>query len=250
LCLLNRIDQDANSFITTPPAIELENHKFPYISAVPKYGVANEEIQFQIMRRHPPLSDHRFLYIAETTPDRETILLKFTRRYSIELHEFCASRHHAPRIVGFQSLPGDWLVIAMQYLSSYVSPSQGDQTIIDCFCEKWIIDLQDLTQAFHKSNLVHGDLREPNILCNEEQLVLLDFHWGGKAGEVYYPDALLNSELTDGRTRTDLMITQDDDNRVLQNTINQLQLRKKRRKIGKGLMFTFTIDLLCNCIIC
>jgi|SRR5712671_6857189 len=222
------------------PRLSFENYRFPYISAVPKYGVANEEIQFQIIDRHSSQSDHHLIYIAETTPDRETILL----------HEFCASRQHAPRIVGFRSLPGGWLVIAMPYLSSYVSPSQGDPTILDCFCEKWIIDLQDLTQAFHKSNLVHGDLREPNILCNEEQLVLLDFHWGGKAGEVYYPDALLNSELTDGRTRTDLMITQDDDNRVLQNTINQLQLRKKRRKIGKGLMFTFTIDLLCNCIIC
>jgi len=41
LCLLNRIDQDANSLITAPPAMEFENYRFPYISAVPKYGVAN-----------------------------------------------------------------------------------------------------------------------------------------------------------------------------------------------------------------
>jgi len=119
----------------------------------------------------------------------------------------------------------------MPYLSSYVSPSQGDPTILDRFCDKWINDLQKLVEAFHNNNLVHGDLREPNILCNEEKLVLLDFDWGGKVGEVYYPDASLCSELTDGRTRTDLMITQDDDNRVLQNTINRLKLKKQQKQV-------------------
>ena len=180
LRLLNRIDQDANSLVTAPPAIELENYRFPYISAVPKYGVANEEIQFQIIEHHHSQSDHCLIYVAETTPDRETILLKFTRRYSIELHEFCALRQHAPRIVGFRSLPGGWLVIAMQYLSSYVSPSQGDPTILDRFCEKWINDLQNLTQAFHKSNLVHGDLREPNVLCNWCYSILIGVEKSGR----------------------------------------------------------------------
>src|SRR5712672_331390 len=198
-----------------------------YISALPKYGVAKEEIQFQIIRRHLPQSDHSILYVAETTPNREIILLKFTRHYSIELHEFCASRQRAPRIIGFQSLPGDCLVIAMEYLSLYVSPSQAHSTILDRFCDKWINDLQKLTQEFHKSNLVHGDLRESNILCDGKDLVVLDFDWGGKVGEVYYPNAPLCSELTDGRTRTDLMITQDDDNRVLQYTINKLKINKK-----------------------
>ena len=61
--------------------------------------------------------------------------------------------------------------------------------------------------------------------------MLLDFDWGGKVGEVYYPDAPLSSELTDGRTRTDLMITQDDDNRVLQNTINRLKLKKQQKQV-------------------
>jgi len=221
LRLLTCIDQDSHRFINAPRTIE--NHKFPYISAVPKYRAAKEEIQFQIIQRHPSQSDHRFLYLAETIPAKETILLKFTRRYSLELHHFCAEAGHAPLIIGFRSLPGDWFVIAMEYLPSAVSPHQVIPETFDRFCDRWIDDLQRLTEKFHQKNLVHGDLREPNILCNEAKVMLIDFDWGGKVGEAHYPDLLLCSELTDGRTRIDLMIGQDDDIRVLQNTINELK---------------------------
>lgn len=56
--------------------------------------------------------------------------------------------------------------------------------------------LEDGLQKLHDNNLVHGDLRRPNILADKEGCVrLIDFEWSGKAGLVLYP-ALLNPEIT------------------------------------------------------
>ncbi|EGO20156.1 hypothetical protein SERLADRAFT_417942 [Serpula lacrymans var. lacrymans S7.9] len=46
--------------------------------------------------------------------------------------------------------------------------------------------------------------------------------FGGNTGEVSYPTDVLNPELTEGRNATDLRITKDDDNRVLQITLDKL----------------------------
>lgn len=44
--------------------------------------------------------------------------------------------------------------------------------------------------------------------------MLIDFEWGGRVGEAYYPSARLCSELTEGRDSTDPKITKNDDKRV------------------------------------
>ncbi|KAH9953119.1 hypothetical protein BC827DRAFT_173575 [Russula dissimulans] len=75
-------------------------------------------------------------------------------------------------------------------------------------CERWIIDdLDQLVRSFHNASFVHGDLREPNILCNGETVMLIDFDWGGKEGEAYYLTAKLSPELMDGHDSTSRKIT-------------------------------------------
>jgi RIO1 family len=219
LVLLGRIDEDVTRFISTPPPPTIDR-KLPYISALPKYGASNEIVQFRILKLHPDTQDHRLLYVAETS-DKKRIIVKFTRRYSIELHVFCAGRRHAPGILGFEKLPGGWFVIAMDYILPSVHPSQSPN--LTRLCDKWIDDLQKLMQSFHDHGLVHGDLREPNILCDREKVVLIDFDWGGNVGEVSYPTARLCPELMDGRHGTDPKITKVDDRRVLENTLKGLK---------------------------
>jgi len=77
-------------------------------------------------------------------------------------------------------------------------------------------------KKFHDQGLCHGDLRSPNIACEGQSVMLLDFDWGGKEGEACYPTWRLNDELLAGRVSEDLKITKDDDLRVLTNTLNQL----------------------------
>ncbi|KAI5995801.1 hypothetical protein F5J12DRAFT_855031 [Pisolithus orientalis] len=100
------------------------------------------------------------LYVAETTEGQQ-ILVKFTRRYSYELHKFCADRKHAPALLGFQRLPGGYFGIAMEYLKT------ATPILLFRHVEKhsqWAKELWELVNSFHAENLVHGDLRCPNIV--------------------------------------------------------------------------------------
>lgn len=53
--------------------------------------------------------------------------------------------------------------------------------------------------------------------------MLIDFDWGGKAGEVLFPTSRLNPELYCGRSRADLKLTKEDDKRVLGATFAKYQ---------------------------
>lgn len=221
LDLLRCIDGDAQQFKEAHPTFPHEDRKFPYISELPRFPATseNKKVQFRILKRHPDIQDYRHLYIAKTS-DEKDIIVKFTRRYSIELHAFCAESGHAPGLLGFGTIPGGWFGIAMDYISTAVNPSHSH--LLNDLRTKWTEDLQQLVKSFHNKNLVHGDLRVPNMICKEEQIMLVDFDWGGRVGEASYPTANLNPELTIGRGNTDRGITMDDDNRILTNTLNNL----------------------------
>ncbi|KAI9507750.1 hypothetical protein F5148DRAFT_75512 [Russula earlei] len=221
LALLRQIDEDAARFIRDPPTIGHADRKFPYVSALPRYGTPGK-FQFRILRRHPDTQDDRLLYIAETSG--KEIIVKFTPRYSIELHSFCAERGHAPRLLGHRQLPGGMFVVAMEYISKSVHPSQSPN--LTRLCDKWMGDLRTLVEAFHDHGLVHGDLREPSILCDGENVILMDFDFGGKVGEVYFATAQICDELLDGRDENaDPWVTKDDDKRVLEFTLNTLKTK-------------------------
>ena len=225
LALLRRLDQDAKEFTRIPPSLKIkyEDRRFPYVSALPKYE-APGEIRFRILQPHPDKQDYRLLYLARTLDEKEQlIMVKITRRYSIELHAFCAARGQAPGIVGFKQIPGGWFVVAMDCISPPMPPSHSPE--LQGLFDAWKGELQELVQPFHDAGFVHGDLREPNILCDGDKLKQIDYDWGGVVGEARYPHARLCSELTDGRVGTDSRITKDDDKRVLQNTLDGLRAR-------------------------
>jgi serine/threonine protein kinase len=219
--LLECIDQDARHMMTTPSLIELTDPKLPYVSKLEKHNALGQ-IEFQILSPHPSARDHRLLYIAETSGGRR-IIVKFMRTYSIELHSFCVQHGHAPAILGFQQLPGGWLAVAMEYLVDSVHPSESPD--LHALCATWVHQLEGLMLSFHSNGFVHGDLREPNILCSGKTVMLIDFDWGGKVGDACYPPACLAPELTEGRTGIDQFISKDDDRRVLGNTIEELKIK-------------------------
>ncbi|KAG6850081.1 hypothetical protein H0H93_001214 [Arthromyces matolae] len=220
-----RILQDMERhLLQLPPKIPDGAHRFPAISALHKFqGSSNEYVEFQIQMRYPDIEGRRWLYIATTSdPAFPKILIKFTRQYSLELHEFCASRDMAPRILGFQQLPGEWQAIAMQYISTGVPITLSTQ--LESCRERWTSELTNLVKCFHDQELVHGDLRDANIICDEKgRLYIVDYDWGGKEGHAFYPTPNLNRELLDGRMGGDLKISKHDDERILQRTLEKLK---------------------------
>ncbi|KIM72228.1 hypothetical protein PILCRDRAFT_99398 [Piloderma croceum F 1598] len=162
------------------------NHTFPY-SAFTVASVLQAHILQDTTRllNNPPavIPAPACHFPAMPGADKQLILIKFVRRYSIELHEICAKSGHAPPILTFEQLPGGWFAGIMG--------------------------------SFHEKDLVHSDLWDANIICKNDSVMLIDFNWGGKEGEVSYPTSNLNAELLQGRVSGDLRIMKEDDRRVV-----------------------------------
>ncbi|KAH9083830.1 hypothetical protein EDB83DRAFT_2212602 [Lactarius deliciosus] len=213
------------------PVAEIPNHarRYPAISRIKasKYATSSNPggyLTFEIRGLHDDrVRDRvrdRLLYQAKRPGVNEPILIKFTQQYSIELHDFCAKAGHAPSILGYERLPGGWFAVAMEYV--WPGPSIMKSNLLTSNRTHWAIQLRRLVHDFHANDFVHGDLRDANIICNGNSVMLVDFDWGGKVGEASFPTLNLHAELLDGRTSDDMIITKDDDMRVLGKTITKL----------------------------
>lgn len=217
--------QDAEKLLNnlTDAPIPTSWRCFPAVSRLAKYPPSpNKYLAFKIGDFFPNRQD-RLLYGAVTPggdnqPD--LILIKFARQYCIELHDLCAKLGHAPRIFGYERLPGGWYAVAMEFIEDSVSITSSG--LLPLHRDRWKKELQRLVDNFHAKGFVHGDLRDANILCKGDRMTLIDFDWGGKDGEVVYPTIYLNKELEEGRTSSDLRIRQEDDKRVLMKTLAKL----------------------------
>ncbi|KAF9442762.1 hypothetical protein P691DRAFT_798029 [Macrolepiota fuliginosa MF-IS2] len=122
---------------------------------------------------------------------RKPVCIKFVRRYGDDVHRWCAGKGIAPDLLGFEKLPGGWYLVVMEPLEKpwelfwdlnlYVGfPPSGE-------LEK---QLRAALVEMHQNNMVHGDIRDMNImvdLAGSPQFRILDFDWAGKVEEVKYP---------------------------------------------------------------
>jgi hypothetical protein len=236
-CLLrHHIHRDAEEFKSTHKRESLPiQPNLPYITEVATYspsgGASTSTICFQIHAeafqgrdtRYP----NRFLYAATLdnldNSNKSEVIVKFTRRYFPELHSFCASQGHAPQLLGYDTIPGGWLVVVMERI-------EQQDTNLQCYAHEhlqtWSNDLLSLVSEFHNKGWVHGDLRDANLIVGSEnprQVMLVDFDWGGRDGQVYYPTALVHEEL-EKPGGGDLCITKEHDDYVLGHTLNKLAM--------------------------
>lgn len=144
------------------------------------------------------------------------ICIKFTRRYSMSAHEFCAKKGWAPELLGYEELPGGWRMIVMEDMVEHQllnRSSAEDQ-------EELHAKLRQILTELHAAGMVHGDFRDSNILTKRVQtgvdVKLVDFDWAGVVGEARYP---ANVNHTDIRrpvdARDEAMITAEHDMAML-----------------------------------
>ena len=216
-----------------PPVMTTETRCFPSVAEIDIEAGAfpnsqSKKIRFVLESRHDDV-EHRHLYRAHLVPPispDKAVYVKFSQRYSVTLHRFCASRGLAPKILGFQRLSGGWLAVAMEKIDSV------DPNSITSFpeAERWKTDIKALVDGFHREDLVHGDLRLVNFLFtrskNPRRMLLVDFDWGGKEGEVAFPHELLNEELGVSNDRlSGRQIRKEHDQRCLSRVLEWLGRR-------------------------
>jgi serine/threonine protein kinase len=233
--LLKNIEKDAEEFVKSSASEKPIQDSFPDVQSlrrfIPRDSQQEEEeaeqLYFQIIDCVDQRALGRFLYVANDTEKHTQILVKFTKRYSKELHEFCVSQGFAPRLLAFEELPGGWLGVAMEFLSSAFrvadSPSLVEQG------ERWLKRMDEIVETLHEHGYVHGDLRAPNFIVDGEKLCLVDFDWGGKEGQVKFPDVELHPILGDNRG---MLIRKDHDLNVLANTKEAIgeEIEKMRKR--------------------
>ena len=106
------------------------------------------------------------------------IVVKFVLRYGTDGHKLLSEAGFAPMLFSVRWLPAGWLMVVMERVDAphWKKPNAAH-------CDQ----LREAVAKLHAANLVHGDLREANVLISEARVLLIDFDWCGKAGVAQYP---------------------------------------------------------------
>jgi hypothetical protein len=103
---------------------------------------------------------------------------------------------------------------------------------------RWKTDLTSLAEDFHKEGLVHGDLRDDNLIApvkEPERMILIDYEWGREPGAVVsFPTQLLHGDLTRGEKMNSPLITKEHDIRALSATLEKLKLFSSASKLASN----------------
>jgi serine/threonine protein kinase len=121
----------------------------------------------------------------------DEVFIKFTRTYSRKAHLICEELGAAPRLRSCQTLPGGWMMIVMDFIDNSMFERYSERYGSE-FAESDILQprVERVVKALHNEGLVHGDLRDTNLLVGKngkEDVLLIDFDWAGMEGEVRYP---------------------------------------------------------------
>ncbi|KAN0086294.1 hypothetical protein V8E55_007428 [Tylopilus felleus] len=212
--LVQSIEKEAHRLSPPPPSMRIESPFLPQIAKLARYDDPSSYIDFEIVA-FVQKSVNRHSYLAKSSSG--DLVIKLTKGYSRILHAFCADLGCAPKLYGYDRLPGGIIAVAMEHIQGELIAPSSDPLLQ----AKWASELHEMVGKIHGVEYVHGDLRPPNIMhaSVQDRLMLLDFDWGGKVGEAHYPHTQLTPELTAGRDMSSLLITKEDDERVLARTV-------------------------------
>ncbi|KAF8430340.1 hypothetical protein EV426DRAFT_14428 [Tirmania nivea] len=111
------------------------------------------------------------------TDANQLICVKFVRQYGKDVHIWCTNKGFAPGLLGFERLDGGWFMVVMYFLgeSWRVLNEAGVKTESISELERKICSV---ITKLHESGMVHGDIREMNILVNDKnEFMLIDYDW-------------------------------------------------------------------------
>ncbi|KAL5485682.1 hypothetical protein ACEPAI_6723 [Sanghuangporus weigelae] len=178
---IQRIEKYYESFPRSPATATVRT--FPYPTSYK--DETGHDIDFTYQSRF----DEKLVFVAVTARSpEEKLCIKFTRRYSEEAHRILANLEHAPRLRRVLLLPGNWFMVVMDFsqylrLSDIAGFSNDQKKLVKS-------KIKDAVHILHNNNIVHGDIREINVLVDPKTLSIhmIDFDWAGTYQKVRYPE--------------------------------------------------------------
>ena len=138
------------------------------------------------------------------------VIIKFAERYSVTVHEFLAENSYAPTIFYHCRISRFTAVVMQQVvgptIKEYLANHPHALNRLESQCTK-------IYNILNKKSYVHGDLRYPNILIdNDGNVKIIDFDWAGYEGQARYPYFLNKYECKwpDGVSDGQLILTAHD----------------------------------------
>ena len=169
-----------------PPEI---SRIFPYPTTFTPYGsTGNAKKSFTYCEE---MKGRHLLFHGMVGTSR--VCIKFVHRYGANVHAWCAERAFAPKLIACEALHGGWFMVIMELLDkSWITLADMD-AIPEGLRER----VHDKFVSLHQMGMVHGDLRDTNIMVKKRDgdlaWILIDFDWAGNEGEVEYPMLVNNS---------------------------------------------------------
>jgi len=136
--------------------------------------------------------DEKRLLFSGTVGD-EKIFIKFTHRYSEEALLACFSLGCAPALKRCQRIAGGWYMVVMALIGDdYHELRHSEMKAL------FKDEIGEKVKALHQKAFVHGDIRTTNVMVRKDGkpgILLVDFDWAGKIGEVRYPMNVNNVDI-------------------------------------------------------
>jgi serine/threonine protein kinase len=127
------------------------------------------------------LDNNKLIFRAKLCDGSSDLCVKFVHQYSKEVHEYCASIDAAPKLLGFEDMPGGWYMVVMTFIEGYDMLHESESLIPT---DK----IRAVIHQLHQRGYVHGDIRDTNVMVSSNgHVILLDFDWAGEGGKVQYP---------------------------------------------------------------
>ena len=132
------------------------------------------------------MNERSLLFVCKIADRDKRICIKFVRRYGKDVHIWCADRGFAPKLIAFEDLSGGWHMVVMELLDeSWISMAEKNDRP-----EELEEKIRARITELHQGNMVHGDLRDTNVMVKKDggsSFMLIDHDWAGKQGNVRYP---------------------------------------------------------------
>ncbi|KAK7677279.1 hypothetical protein QCA50_019780 [Cerrena zonata] len=148
-----------------------------------------KEIEFQYLKPLKSADPSCTTFLAQTG-EESLIVVKFVERYGREVHNLLASKGYAPKLLYcgdvWRTGPeqrgcGQRMMVVMEFVRGVALDAEKAASVLK--------PLEDVLDLMKQHNMVHGDLRMPNILIENESgdVKIIDFDWAGMENIARYP---------------------------------------------------------------